>query len=168
MFKLVKPAIEYKESFIEALKESHAEGRSSSLIISELEKDFSKLVHKYQDREKGIGLKEGYVPDTRLWLVEGSEYIGWVAIRHSLSESLMKEGGHIGYEIRPTKRKMGYGSKILELALPVALNLGIKEALITCNDDNIASAKIIEKNGGILENKVELGDKLVRRYWIKI
>jgi len=168
MFKLVKPAIEYKESFIEALKESHAEGRSSSLIISELEEDFAKFVSKYKDREKGIGLKDGYVPDTRFWLVEGSEYIGWVSVRHKLSESLMKEGGHIGYEIRPTKRKLGYGTKILELALPLALNLGIKEALVTCDDDNIASAKIIEKNGGILENKEKINDKIVRRYWIKI
>jgi len=168
MFNLVKPAIEYKQSFIEAVKEFHLENQEHSLIISELEEDFDKLVRKYQNLEKGIGLKEGYVPETRLWLVEENEFIGWVAIRHSLSESLMKGGGHIGYKIRPTKRKMGYGSKILELALPTALKLGIKEALVTCDDDNVASAKIIEKNGGILENKVELSDKLVRRYWIKI
>ena len=64
-------------------------------------------------------------------------------------------------------RNKGYGTKILELALDEAKKLGIEKALLTCEDDNINSAKVIEKNGGVLENKVTGDRKLKRRYWIE-
>jgi predicted acetyltransferase len=169
---LVKPSIEYKDSFIEGVKEYQALGdekrfRSMDINIPEVEKDFGKYVEKLTNWSLGIGLKEGYVPATTLWLVENGEYIGTASIRHTLNEHLLTMGGHIGYGIRPSKRKMGYGTKILELTLPFAKKLGIDRVLVTCDDDNIASAKIIEKNGGMLENKVEHEGKLKRRYWIE-
>ena len=100
----------------------------------------------------------------------GGEFIGRVSIRHALTEHLLAVGGLIGYDIRPSKRGQGYGNKILELALPKAKELGISRVLITCDVTNAASRKIIEKNGGILENQVpnpETGvDKL--RYWVDV
>lgn len=170
MTKLTKPSLEYKRSFIEAMREFQVEGEEKyiKLNISEIEKDFESFLEGVENREKSVNLPEGRVPQTELWLVDGEDFIGCVYIRHSLNETLLKQGGHIGYFIRPTKRKMGYGTKTLELALPVAENLGIDKVLVTCDDDNVASVKIIEKNGGILENKA-LNDegKLKRRYWIE-
>ena len=170
---LIKPSIEYKESFIKGAKEFQALGdekrfRRMNINIPEVEKDFDKYLEKLANEEKGIGLKEGYVPATTLWLVNNEKFIGRVSIRHKLNDALMEYGGHIGYAIRPSERNKGYGTKILELALPLAKKLGISKALITCDDDNPGSIKIREKNGGVLENtSVSPEGKLKRRYWIE-
>ena len=168
MIELVKPSEEYKESFIEAMREFQSEGqeRYMKLNLSELESDFEQFLGEIDDREKGINLLEGRVPSSEFWVLDGNEFIGGVYIRHKLNETLLKKGGHIGYHMRPTKRKMGYGTQALRLALPIAKNLGIQRVLITCDDDNLGSMKIIEKNGGILENKIEHEGKFKRRYWI--
>ena len=98
--------------------------------------------------------------------------IGEIHIRIRLTEKLLRYGGHIGYAVNPKYWNMGYGKQLLKLDLEQYKNL-IEEdnILITCDDDNIGSYKIIESNGGILENKVEnedCGEKfLTRRYWIK-
>ena len=167
MIQLVQPSVEYKNSFIQAVKEFQQEERNMDFDVQDLEINFDKLLSDLENQKNGIGLKEGYVPASTLWLVDGDEFIGKVSIRHRLTEKLFQKGGHIGYEIRPSKRKIGYGTKILELALPLAKDLGINKILVTCDDDNIGSWKIIEKNGGILENRIEYDGKIKRRYWIK-
>jgi len=171
--KLVKPSVEYKDSFIQGVKEFHGDGdqqrfrHMKNIDIAEVEQNFEKYLEKLENQSKGIDLQEGYVPATTLWLVDGGEYIGSANIRHELSEQLLTLGGNIGYGIRSSKRRMGYGTKILELALIEAKKLGIDKVLVTCDDDNVGSYKIIEKNGGVMENKIENEEgKLKRRYWI--
>jgi predicted acetyltransferase len=168
MVKLVKPSIEYKNSFIEAIKEFQAEGRNIKVDLNELKNNFSGYVLKLRNQAKGIDLPKDYVPSSIYWLVDGKDYIGKVSVRHRLTPALLKIGGHIGYEIRPSKRKMGYGTLALKSALPKAKELGIDKALLTCNVDNIGSQKIIEKNGGVLENILETEGQVKRRYWIDI
>lgn len=172
---LLTPSRKYKDSFIEAVKEFQTEKNSggeryAELSVEELERDFDAYVEKEESHSLGQNLPEGYVPETTYWLVDRDEFIGRVSIRHQLTEHLKQIGGHIGYDIRPTKRGQGYGNKILELALPKAKELGIQKALLTCDETNTNSRKIIEKNGGVLENKVpnpETGiGKL--RFWIII
>jgi predicted acetyltransferase len=93
----------------------------------------------------------------------GSEgYIGRIALRHRLTEHLLREGGHIGYDVRPPARRRGHATAMLRAALPEAAARGIPSALITCEADNLASAKVILANGGVLEN--ELDGKL--RFWV--
>lgn len=173
MARLIKPSMEYKDSFIEAVKEFQAHAENSrfrhvqNIDIGKVENNFDKYLEKLENRRNGIDLEEGYVPASTLWLVENGEVIGIVSLRHKLNERLLKMGGHIGYGIRPTKRKMGYGTQILKLALEEAKKLEIEKVLVSCDDDNIGSSKIIEKNGGVLENKVEHEGKLKRRYWIE-
>ena len=169
MIKLVKPSIKYKDSFIESVNEFHNEGKYNDYYNLEIIcNDFNKFLSSYDDEEKGINLAEGYVPATNLWLVDDNKFLGRVSIRHKLTKKLLNEGGHIGYGVRPSERKKGYGNKILELSLPIARKIGIDKALLICDDDNIGSYKIIEKNGGILENKVKAGNRLMRRYWINL
>lgn len=105
---------------------------------------------------------EGYVPATNLWWVNGDDYLGRIAIRHRLTPELCERGGHIGYDVRPSARRRGHASAMLRLALPVARSLGIASALLTCDIQNVASRKVIERNGGVLED--QRGDKF--RYWI--
>lgn len=171
---LVEPTEAYKSSFIEAIRELQENDRTETtrryreLSISELEGDFAAFVQSERSHAEGKDLPEGYVPQSEYWLVDNGEYIGHVGIRHRLNDHLLKIGGHIGYSIRFSKRGMGYGTKILELALEKARDLGIREVLLTCDATNVASRKIIEKNGGVLEDQEpnpETGvDKL--RFWI--
>ncbi len=172
---LILPSTEYKESFIQALKEYQSDRSNDRMDILELnsetlEHDFSSYVTKLVSESKGENLPEGYVPQTTYWLVDNNEFIGRVSIRHQLNDYLLKEGGHIGYDIRPSKRNMGYGKKILALVLPKVKELGIDKVLVTCNDTNIGSKKIIEANGGVLENAVPTkeGKSNKLRYWITV
>jgi predicted acetyltransferase len=135
-----------------------------------LETDFGAYVQTLADKAKGKGLPEGYVPATDFWLVDSGRYVGCVSIRHILNDHLLHEGGHIGYDIRPSERGKGYGTEILRLVLPEAKKLGIEKVLITCDTTNTASKKIIEKNGGIFENEVlaKNGVSHKLRYWISV
>lgn len=91
-----------------------------------------------------------------------SEFLGRIAIRHRLTPKLRQFGGHIGYDVVPTARGKGHARRMLGLALPVARKLGIDRALLTCGLDNIASQKVIEANGGILDENAT--ERL--RFWI--
>ena len=125
-------------------------------------------IKKSKRYEKGVNLPKGIVPASTFWLIDKGIFIGRVGIRHRLNKKLRGFGGHIGYAIRPSKRNRGYGSKILALALKEAKKLKLKKVLVTCDDDNITSQKIIEKNGGKLRRKNKWEGKLVRFYWIKL
>ncbi len=174
LMKLVLPSIEFKQSFIEAIREFKEEAgtattsRYRELSIPDLEVSFESFVEKECSHAEGKNQPDGYVPQSEFWLVDGEEFIGHIGIRHALNEHLKMIGGHIGYSIRPSTRGKGYGNKILELALPKAKELGIGHVLLTCDSTNIYSRKIIEKNGGVFENQVSNPkpgvDKL--RFWI--
>ena len=169
MIKLVSPSASYQSSYLEALKEFVEEGRDLEYRGPQTDEPFTDFLKRIEGFRLGEGLPKGYVPESVMWLVDDAEFIGEASIRHTLTEHLLKEGGHIGYVIRPSKRKQGYGKQILELALEEAKKLDIKNVLLTCDETNIGSAKIIEANGGVLENAVEIGQGQPRklRYWIK-
>ena len=166
---LVHPSEQYKVSYIGALREFQKEGRQGEVEVQRIIHDFAAFVDNLRRRETDEP-EYGRVRETFFWLVDDGQYIGRVSIRHELNERLEKLGGHIGYEIRPTKRRRGYGKLILALALPEARKLGLKRALITCDSSNIGSRKIIEANGGQLMDETLLPGRDVptRRYWIEL
>lgn len=95
--------------------------------------------------------------------------VGISDIRLGTNDFIRNFAGQIGYSVRPSQRRKGYASEILRLTLMKAAEYGFSELLITCNDPNIASAKVIEKNGGILESIIpHLGFPDVRRYRISV
>ena len=128
--------------------EYHAEGRYLNRSEKHLKRDFNWLLNRISEASQGKGIAEGLVPWQEFWLIDGAEFIGNLKIRYHLSESLWIRGGNIGYDIRPSKRKQGYGYKILELGLRKARTFGLDPALITCMENNVASRKIIEAHGG--------------------
>lgn len=122
-------------------------------------------------RYRGEGLRPGHVPDSMLYAFVDGVIVGRSSIRHELNEFLLRAGGHIGYAVATSFRKKGYATEILKQSLKYCRDvLNLKDVLVTCDDDNIASAWTIEKNGGILENKIflEAEKKTKRRYWISI
>jgi predicted acetyltransferase len=145
-------------SFCDAARELAAEGTNLDVPAT-----FAELRARYEAYRAGRDLPRGHVPSTELWLVDGEVYLGRVSIRHALTEHLRRIGGHIGYVIRPSRRREGHGTRILQLALPHAHALGIDPALVTCDSDNIASRKIIEAAGGVLDTSIDV-DKL--RFWV--
>ncbi|MEU8759033.1 GNAT family N-acetyltransferase [Streptomyces sp. NPDC048659] len=113
-------------------------------------------------------LPEGRVHATHWWIVEDDTYLGAIDLRHELNDFLLRAGGHIGYSVRPSARRRGLATWALGAVLPEARALGLGRVLLTCDDDNTASARTIEHNGGVLEDvrPTELG--LKRRYWIEL
>ncbi len=112
---------------------------------------------------------EGRVPSKSFFLWQGDQIVGACRLRLALNDALMEEGGHIGYQVRPGRRGQGFGREILRLALEKSAEHGIHRVRITCDDDNIRSSRVIEGQGGVLDDKgtsPESG-KLVRRYWIE-
>jgi len=114
----------------------------------------------------GTNLKEGRVPATFLIAENDGNLVGRTSIRHELNDFLFNFGGHIGYGIRPSYRRQGFATEILRQSLTYIHELGVTKVLITCKEDNFGSIKVIETQGGILENKVEFEGTLMRRYWI--
>jgi predicted acetyltransferase len=102
------------------------------------------------------------------WITDGTgpdeEVVGFLALRHSLTAWLLEEGGHIGFSVRPSRRGQGHASRALALAVRRCDELGLDRALVTCDDDNLASARTIERNGGVYED-TRNGK---RRYWIAV
>jgi predicted acetyltransferase len=162
---LARPSIAYKASYIEAAHEFEKEGIRPPWHYEKLDRNFDEYVAAILARETEP--LASFVPQTDYWLIVDGQYTGRCGLRHRLTPSLQRFGGHIGYQIRPSMRHKGYGTLQLKLLLPKAWELGLKRVMITCDDDNIGSAKIIENNGGILIDKVDNGrSALTRRYWI--
>jgi predicted acetyltransferase len=116
----------------------------------------------------GGNLPAGHVPETFLFAFVGPRIVGRVAIRHALTASLERDGGHIGYVVVPEFRRLGHATRMLALALRLAHEeLGIDPVLVTCADGNLASIRVIERNGGVLHDTVAGARRhdRVRRYW---
>ena len=167
--KLVEPCVDLKEAFLEMASEFAAEGHQGyKKLVQEARTDFAAFVSRRYDQSRGIGLPKGWVPHNVYWLVAGSRLLGTSNFRHVLNEHLEHEAGHIGYGIRPSERRKGYGTLILRLTLDRARAKGLRRVIVTCDTDNAASARVIEKNGGLLED-YRIGRKTGKqksRYWI--
>ncbi len=116
-------------------------------------------------------VRPGWVPGETFFGVRESDgrIVGMVNLRYHLSDFLLRIGGHIGYSVRPDERRKGYATQMLALACEVLRGRGIERVLVTCNEDNVASAGVIKKNGGVLESceRDEEDQRMTQRYWIE-
>ena len=118
--------------------------------------------------------RENTTPAHLYFLVESGveKILGAVQLRHNIEHPVLKAGGgHIGYGIRPSERRKGYATEILRLCLIQAKDIGLSSILISCSSDNIASEKVILKNGWVYESTVlipEITDQIVKRFWIHL
>ena len=150
---LTEPTARVHASFVEAVREFCAEGRYSRLDPAELAdaEQFRRYLDRLRvDAHRGVLRRHYQVPQTSLWLTDSDEFLGQLSIRHRLNRRRRYIGGNIGYSVRPSQRRRGYATLMLRLSLPVAHQLGIDPALITCDDTNVASRRVIEANGGQL------------------
>lgn len=126
--------------------------------------DFPAWVDLVERRRRGVDLPRGWVPTTFLVAEVDGKLVGRVAIRHTLTDRLRRDGGHVGYAVRPRFRRRGHATAILRRAVALLAEAGIERALVTCDDDNVGSARTIERVGGVLDDRVEVDGRLVRRY----
>ena len=170
MLFLAEPSLIYKDSFIAGTRESQAEGLEMYINLDRISADFETFLQILRNASDRARIPPERVPMSDFWLMDGDTYIGRLSLRHELNQALLLWGGHIGYQIRPSKRRRGYGKEILRLGLLKAKERGLTRVLVTCDEDNTGSRKIIEYNGGQLENIIEVEDSPVRkmRYWIDI
>lgn len=164
---LAIPHPRYKRSFIQAARELIAEGNWRQWDPLLLHTRFDEYLATLRAAETEP--LAGMVPASRFWLiVDGGRFAGELDLRHRLNDSLRRFGGHIGYTIRPSARHQGYGKLLCRLGIKEARRRGIRDILLTCDADNIASRKIIEANGGVLHDSIDNGrGALTRRYWIQ-
>ncbi|MGN7978368.1 GNAT family N-acetyltransferase [Microbacterium sp. 22195] len=114
-------------------------------------------------------LPEGHVPCDYFWITDDGEVVGFIAFRRELNDWLSGYGGHIGYSVRPSRRREGIARAALNLVVDRARAQGYERVMLTCDDDNAGSYRTIEGAGGVLTGKVENPDgKLVRQYWIAL
>jgi predicted acetyltransferase len=166
---LIEPSIDYKEEYIEMVREWEAIGEMVSFVLKFDYSDFNLMIQELINLRDIPRVDNTKVNSSTFWLVNrNKKVIGVVNIRHKLNESLLYRGGHIGYGIRPTERMKGNATEILKQALVKAKEIGIDKALITCDKDNIGSAKTILINGGILDSEEVINGIEIQRYWIEL
>lgn len=174
---LIPPTTAVHASYLRAMAEHVAEGRGLpgdgtnvgqyirqwGAVWSE-PAEFRRFVASLRAQEdENTPRPDTYVPTTSLWWVEGDEYLGRLGIRHRLAPGRIgQRNGHIGYDVRPSARRQGHATAMLAASLPIAAALGLPRVLITCDDTNEASRRTIERNGGVLHDRLD--EKL--RYWL--
>lgn len=183
---LTLPAAKYHAAFIAGLRDLKTQERQAYYMEKNL--DIEKLTDADQfaiylnflsEQATGSNLSAGRVPHTSYWLIEEdaagqARWLGRVDIRHQLNDYLKRIGGHIGYVIVPSARGQGYGKMILAFALEKIRaghpQLDTDQALLTCDENNLASKKIIESQGGVLAGYSEQAPPLPRKlcYWIPL
>lgn len=169
---LIFPTKEYKKEIEKYLQEFLDNGENEIAGDGGLDRirDFDKWLEKVQKDLSVDTIDKDRIPATLYLTIRKSDkkIVGNLQIRHFLNEKLLNYGGHIGDSVRPSERRKGYATEQIRLALEKCKELGIDNVLMDCDKTNIGSAKSIQKNGGILENEIYFGNKLVQRYWISL
>ena len=171
MTSLERPDLRFRASWAEAVGEfadagdfMHGSGlwAFDSLDTSE-EGARPVLEYLLRQADPDVELPEDRVPCTYFWIADGDEFVGYLALRHRLNDWLLEEGGHIGYGVRPSRRREAHATRALALALEEAAALGLDRVLVTADEDNVGSWRVIEAVGGVQED-VRKGK---RRYWVE-
>lgn len=165
MLKLDVPSDALRAEFLDMAADFAAHGESRYASAA---RDVAGYLRRIASEEHERGLAPGRVPASQFWLASDGRMVGCSRLRHWLTEELEYEGGHIGYDIRPSDRGRGLGTSLLRLTMARAAALGIVRVRVTCDARNRASIRVIEKNGGRLEATVRsrTREEMICQYWI--
>lgn len=171
---LVLPTVAVRESFVAAMAEFRAEGRGGAEDHSMIGRDLRESADSWQTPDgfaayvAGVRAEvdhppNGWVACTTWWWVEGTEFLGRIAVRHTLTDALRHSGGHIGYDVRAGARRRGHATAMLRAVLPRARELGVAPAaLLTTDVTNVGSRAVIESCGATLQDDLDG----ICRYWV--
>ena len=167
------PTYKDKEDILRFKEEFVSSGQRMAGVGGLDKMEFDEWFEKIISERNRDTCEEGRVPATLFLSIrrEDEKIIGMVQVRHELNDYLLKFGGHIGDCVRPSEQGNGYATEQIGLALNFCKNNNINRVLITCKQDNVASARTIIKNGGVLENEIpnpHEDDVMMQRYWIEL
>lgn len=166
---LIFPTKEYERQVLDYKNEFEINGDSMDGTAGlKKAKSFDEWFSALIDNSKEETVRAKLVPSSTYLAVRlcDQRVVGMIDIRHRLNDYLLQFGGHIGYSVRKSERRKGYAKEMLCLALNKCKDRNIEKVLITCDKENIASAKTIISNGGVLENEVSEGERITQRYWV--
>jgi predicted acetyltransferase len=164
--KLLDPSTDKRAAFLGMAQDWLDHGNDRYRLAVD---DFDAYLARVERFRDAARTPVGWVPGTEFWLDDdGGEIVGCVRLRFWLTPSLEVEGGHIGYDVRPSSRGRGFGTAALRLVLPEAQRRGLERVRVTVDSDNVASVKIIERNGGILSGDTisQRTGRPIKQYWI--
>ena len=169
MLHLVEPAPRYKAAILDAVAEMQAIGEWD-IAPDAFAARFDDMLRELTAASDPATTPPGVLAYTDFWLMEQDCWIGLLTLRPQINAQFLHSGGHIGYVIRPSKRRCGYGTELLRLGLEKARAYGLSRVLLTCDETNSGSRKIIERNGGQFENAVVVVGQAIPklRYWISL
>jgi predicted acetyltransferase len=169
MLRLVEPAPLYKAAILDAVAEMQAIGEWD-ISPDAFAARFDDMLRELAAAKDPATAPPGVLPYEDFWLIEEDIWIGLLTLRPQITEQFLYSGGHIGYVVRPSKRRCGYGTVLLRLGLDKARERGLQRVLLTCDETNIGSRKIIEANGRQFEDAVVVAGQvaLKMRYWISL
>jgi predicted acetyltransferase len=169
---LMEPSLIHRDSYRSFVQEFADRGEAPvPFSIGFSSDDFTAFLERLAACARGEGLPEGFVPHSTYWLVSGGiEVVAVSNLRHRLTYRLRRDGGNIGYGVRPSARGRGFGSEILRQTLLRAQAIGLREVLITCAKTNLPSVRTIVGNGGVLDSEELLPERgeVIQRYWISL
>jgi len=168
--KLIKPTPVWKDKIMDYKAEfiSNRDSLDGTALLGDYE-TFEEWYNDLCRNSSEETVADGWVPSTTLLAInDENKLIGMIDIRHRLNDYLLKFGGHIGYSVRKSERRKGYATQMLSMALKIAKNMNIDRVMVSCKKNNVASAAVILKNGGVLENEVIENGEILQRYWINI
>ncbi len=165
--KLVEICAELKDDFCELAAEGIAAKETPYI---NWDGDFEDYLKRMKILAKGENIPADEVPRNTYFLFCDEKIIGRSEIRRELNPELEIIGGHIGGDVRPSERRKGFATLMLQLTLEKARKLGLERVLLTCDKENISSAKTIEKGGGKFEKQVtdETTGTKICHYWIEL
>lgn len=133
-------------------------------------RDYDRWLGNMRDRHNGTNLPPRFVRENFYLCYDGPALVGVFNLKFELNDFLLNYGGHIGYAVRPSLRRRGYATRMLQQGLEISRQFGLGRVLCVCDDDNEASEKVIRKNGGVLENRIYDPEEKVwiKRYWIDL
>jgi predicted acetyltransferase len=167
VFHLARPSVALGSAFLAFLNEFKENGEGHFVFEEVLESEgLSAYLAWLEQGERGELGKDGYSPWSAYWLVDARDgsIAGVSSLRHELNAFMQERGGHVGYRVRPSRRRAGLGGLLLQEMTRLAHQRGIDPLMVVCHDDNPASAAVILKCGGVEYEALQDGERMLRRF----
>ena len=164
---LVRPSVDLRGAFLAFQNEFKENGEGHFVFEEVLETEgFAAYVDWLGQGERGELAKNGYSPWSDYWLLDARDgsIAGVSSLRHELNVFMQERGGHVGYRVRPARRRAGLGRLLLREMARLAHERGIDPLMVVCHDDNPASAAGILGCGGVEYQGLQDGERMLRRF----